>query len=1133
MASSSSHSAPSSFYHVFLSFRGGDTRKNFVDHLYSALAIDRPIIVYKDDKNLPRGETIRPALFQAIEQSKIAVVVFSKNYADSSWCLDELSHIMKCRDKNGLIVMPIFYDVEPSDVRKRKRDFGEAFAKQEANNVNKADSWRKALFDASNIAGWEPKHFADGHESELIKGIVDTVLKNMSFSGSQDVDEGLVGMRDRVDELISKLKLDSSGVRMVGIWGVGGGGKTTLATSVFKEIYSQFKGHCIVENVREEFNKGNLEKLQNKILKTMFRVNMEVPSVTEGKTMIKRMLCRSKVLVVLDDIDDSRQLEALAGSHDWFGSGSRVIITTRDEHLLLKHKVDHVSHVRLLAHDEASSLFKKYAYREENVINDYVILSSRVVYYAHGLPLALRVAGSFLCDKNNVEWESYLEMLERTPDAEVMDILRISYEGLKNYQKELFLDIACFFRGKEKRDAMEILDAFGFNPDIGIKVLEQRALITFVNDYFQMHDLIQEMGHLIVRGENGKYPENHSRVWKQDEIRDMDETTENDKIEAIYCYGHSHSCEILSKMKKLRWLTVKRVDNRFAYYFVDDDVEDVDYEEYVEGNNDDGEDDNDDNGNDDDNDVDDDDDDDDDNDNDNDDNKEDKDDVEHLKGPDFLSNELQCIIWEDYPVNSFPDSFKAIKLVVLRLYYSLQKQLWNDIDKHLPRLKVLELCSAKKLLDTPNFNHLPCLQRLTFYRCDELIEIHPSLGYHKKLERIRVEGCPKFRMFPAIVQMKSLKYLFIHKYPELLKFPVIRSKMESLEELYLQYVQIQVLPSSIGDCCTNLIQLFIHGCSKLTTMEFQLDALKHLKTFSCSGVSFQLNTTGLFDQVQDGLRVLNFIDCHLNDGDIPFDISQLFNLQSLNLSFNDFSKLPSTISQLTKLRVLDLRNCRNLLKLPSTISQLVQLKVLIIGDCINLEIFPEFPSSLAVLLADGCPKITSIGDSITNCKCLCDVRITDGSILTDFDRLFDSMIQGKDSGNCIWSLQLEGLVEIPNSMVRPKDILNGKRYILQLPENWCYYNCGFIMYAVLPRGTLVDVEITMRQVTGNSSGMDYQDDVVRKKSIMNDEVTWVGYVPFSSLRHTSWWDVTCGQVSFEIVNIYINGRNKYYYPKCR
>nr|XP_043637861.1 disease resistance protein RUN1-like [Erigeron canadensis] len=165
-SSSSSNSAHASAsrvwkYDVFLSFRGEDTRNTFVDHLHSAL-VQRIIRVYKDDEALLRGDCIGPSLFKAIEESHIAVIVFSKNYADSSWCLDELSYIMKCMDEKGLIVMPIFYDVDPSQVRNQEGNFGEAFAKQEAKNVTKAELWRKTLFDASNIAGWEPKHVANG-----------------------------------------------------------------------------------------------------------------------------------------------------------------------------------------------------------------------------------------------------------------------------------------------------------------------------------------------------------------------------------------------------------------------------------------------------------------------------------------------------------------------------------------------------------------------------------------------------------------------------------------------------------------------------------------------------------------------------------------------------------------------------------------------------------------------------------------------------------------------------------------------------------------------------------------------------------------------------------------------------------
>ncbi|GJT00869.1 Toll/interleukin-1 receptor domain-containing protein [Tanacetum coccineum] len=114
MASSSSSSSVSYVYDVFLSFRGEDTRKTFVDHLYTALE-QRHIRTYKDDITLPRGESVGPALLKAIQESRHAVIIFSKNYADSSWCLDELVHIMKCRADNGLIVFMLFsIDVDPS-----------------------------------------------------------------------------------------------------------------------------------------------------------------------------------------------------------------------------------------------------------------------------------------------------------------------------------------------------------------------------------------------------------------------------------------------------------------------------------------------------------------------------------------------------------------------------------------------------------------------------------------------------------------------------------------------------------------------------------------------------------------------------------------------------------------------------------------------------------------------------------------------------------------------------------------------------------------------------------------------------------------------------------------------------------
>ncbi|KAL8252467.1 hypothetical protein R6Q59_036160 [Mikania micrantha] len=464
-------SSRSSKYDVFLSFRGKDTRKTFVDHLHSTLK-QHPIHVYKDDTTLPRGEIINHSLIEAIEESRIAIIIFSKNYADSSWCLDELTHIMKCNNERDLIVLPIFYDVEPTEVRKQTGEFGEAFAKQEARNVTKVEKWRKTLVDVSNISGWELKNTANGHESQFIEKVVNAVLDRL-FMLNSCVDEDLVGMRTRHQELELLLDVNSVGVRMVGIWGVGGGGKTTLATSLYMKISQDFQNHCIVENIREKTSKHGSTKLQKNMLSALFKDEEKISSVVEGKNRIKNMSSRRKVLLILDDVDKLDQLEALAGKHNWFGSGSIIIITTRDEHLLRTHKVDHIYPIRLLTDDEAVQVFKMHAYNVKNPIKDYETLALSVISYASGLPLALKVIGSFLCDKNKKEWISALDRLKEIPNVKVMDILKLSFDGLEDDQKELFLDIAYFFRFESVDDAMEIFEACGYYPEIGIKVLRQ------------------------------------------------------------------------------------------------------------------------------------------------------------------------------------------------------------------------------------------------------------------------------------------------------------------------------------------------------------------------------------------------------------------------------------------------------------------------------------------------------------------------------------------------------------------------------------------------------------------------------------------------------------------------------------
>jgi hypothetical protein len=164
IVSSSSSSHTSWTYDVFLSFRGEDTRKNFTDHLYLALK-DAKINTFKDDNKLQRGEDIASELLSAIEGSKIYIIVFSRNYAASRWCLEELVKIMECRRTMKKLVLPIFYDVEPSYVRNQTGNFAKAFLEHEERyrlDIDKVLRWRRALIEAANLAGWDLRNTTHG-----------------------------------------------------------------------------------------------------------------------------------------------------------------------------------------------------------------------------------------------------------------------------------------------------------------------------------------------------------------------------------------------------------------------------------------------------------------------------------------------------------------------------------------------------------------------------------------------------------------------------------------------------------------------------------------------------------------------------------------------------------------------------------------------------------------------------------------------------------------------------------------------------------------------------------------------------------------------------------------------------------
>ncbi|XP_065622352.1 disease resistance protein RPV1 isoform X1 [Quercus suber] len=759
-------------YDVFLSFRG-DTRKNFTDNLYTALK-QKGIFTYRDDEKLKRGTFIAPELLKAIEESRFAIVILSKDYASSSWCLMELAKIVECIKKTGLIVVPVFHYVDPSDVRHQRETFADAFVKYEEHfkdDMRDVYTWRDALTQVASIAGWDLR---DKHESRVIEELVGKIFSDLNFIYSS-VHKDLVGIKPRVDNMMnSYLQLGLNDVRYIGIWGMGGMGKTTLARVIYDRINCKFEGSCFIANIRGKSGDSLLVPLQKQILSDiLIESNIYIRNIQWGINVIKRRLCCKKVLIILDDVDHYEQLEALVGEQDWFGQGSRIIITTRNQHLLIQHKVSEaeIYEAKKLNNDEALQLFSMKAFKKDSPLEGYVELSQEMISYASGLPLALKVLGSFLFHRSIDGWKGAINRLKESPEREILDVLQISYDGLKEREKNIFLDIACFFNRNCEDYVVNILQTLYDQPIIDIDVLKEKSLITTSwGKKLQMHDLLQELGREIVRRESPENPSQRSRLWLGEDIFRVLKYSEGTTfLKGIFLDSTPEKVQHLnvksfSNMNNLRLLKISNVDLP--------------------------------------------------------------------QGLHDFSSELCFIHWDGYPLKSMPTSFKPDKLVELNMPCSLIKHLWKGI-KSAKRLKLIDLRDSRNLIETPDFSGVPNLQHLILQCCTRLSKIHTSLGGLKQLLQLDLSGCKSLESLPSKISLESLEVFILSGCSRLKKFPEIVGNMSRLSHLYLDGTAIKELPSSV-EHLTGLVKLDLSG-SAIREWSFPTFPSRNLEILSLSG----------------------------------------------------------------------------------------------------------------------------------------------------------------------------------------------------------------------------------------------------------------------------------------------------------
>lgn len=358
----------------------------------------------------------------------------------------------------------------------------------------------------------------------MIKSIIDSILRILDSSYLFVADHP-VGVESRVSDMVELLTGPSDKVLIVGIWGMGGIGKSTIAKAIYNEIHHHFEGKCFLENIREVWEQDNGQVyLQQRLLSDILKTRkMKLHSTAWGRFLLKEKLCHKRALIVLDDVNKLDQLNALCGSHEWFGPGSRLIITTRDEHLLNVLKVDNVYRIKGMDGSESLELFSWHAFKQADPIKEFIELSRDVVAYCGGLPLALEVLGCYLFDRKILEWKSVLEKLERIPNDQIQMKLKISFDGLSDdSEKEIFLDISCFFIGMDRNKVIQILNECGLFAEIGISVLIERSLVTVDRkNRLGMHDLLRDMGREIIRERSPKELEGRSRLWFHEDVLDV------------------------------------------------------------------------------------------------------------------------------------------------------------------------------------------------------------------------------------------------------------------------------------------------------------------------------------------------------------------------------------------------------------------------------------------------------------------------------------------------------------------------------------------------------------------------------------------------------------------------------------
>ncbi|GLJ07513.1 hypothetical protein SUGI_0068580 [Cryptomeria japonica] len=895
-AATSAESKPSHLpYDVFINHCGKDTKQKVAKSIYNKLDATG-LRVFLDQDELQLGDFFPDTLQEAMASASHHIAIFSENYAHSPWCLAELAFIMKLPN---IKFIPIFYHVEPFTVRWVKGIYADAFSEHEKKSSRysseKVESWRLALHKASLYTGEIINDQSD--EKAAVMNVVNRVLKELK-KDLLHVARHAVGLDELEQDFHDKIALQSAAagpVQIVGIWGMGGAGKTTLAKQLYNKKSLTFKNSSFLFDVREAARKEQLHEKQKMLLKDLDlkRKDFDFDNVDKGKEILKSRLKSATVLIVLDDVDHIHQLDALLPARKSLGKGTLIIVTTRELSVLKGWDISAIYKIRTLNPAHAQQLFCWHAFGQPSPLLGFKEFAEKFIYACSCLPLSLVVLGSQLYGESSKKyWQSQLNKLSILVPDDIKSRLKVSYDTLDKEEKEMFLDVACFFIGWKRSSAIAVWDGSHWDGLHGLQRLVNKCIVELYEERstirIRMHEHLRDLGREIA---NQQSP---YRLWSKQQIIEIQPQQEAIRIRGMADAFGDNCCPregkiIIHTSQGERILAPGSLGLKIFIGngdFINEQCSEV-------------------------------------------------------------SRELVCLSYDRFEHKNLPSWLLLKELRILELNEApILEDLWErDVDQAPLQLRMLfiregyGLKKVQELKALPNLAEATSLKKFDLRDCNKLEKIE-GLESPRSLETLTIYDCTELNALPSLAEATSLKKFDLRDCNKLEKIESLES-LRSLERLTIcDCTELKALPSLAE--ATSLKRFVLRDCNKLEKIE-SLESLRSLETLTIYDCIELKALPSLAEATS--LKEFDLRDCNKLE-----KIESLESLRSLETLIIydciELNALPS-LAEATSLKKFDLRGCNKLKKIES-LGSLRSLETLRIYDCIELNALPSLTELISL-----------------------------------------------------------------------------------------------------------------------------------------------------------------------------------------